>query len=369
MTFGRIRRELRIFRWALLDWRICLASKAVLLLGVAYLFVPIDIIPDRIPVLGHLDELGFVLFGFAGSRRLVPADLVALSYADGTIVGLDEWQNLQFFKRVLCADLSNFFLLQYRGVDGFLITGKNSGTHWLKFMLSCAIAEEFGVAPPSRSSGREADRIIGHPRWLRPARLPWIASSHTIPSIAFAWTWFAGLLPHPPVVVLVRDIEAAMRSNYLKWRECYGGSTADYVRGDPTGRRYVADLWWYMHFYNRWGDVSRSQPNNVLVVRYEDLQAAPASCLRRITAHYGIRLGDQAINAALRYVDRDTIRALLDPSDDEMVVPSDDAVDRVAFTRDDVAFMHKMMRRHLRCHFGYAYPLAGVATGAIERTA
>ena len=356
---------MRIFRWALLDWHTCLASKLVLLLGVAYLFVPIDIIPDRIPVLGHLDELCFVLFGFAGSRRLVPAGLVALSYADGTIVGPDEWQNLQFFKRVLCADLSNFFLLQYRGVDGFLITGKNSGTHWLKLMLSCAIAEEFGVASPSRSSGREADRIIGHPRWPRPARVPWIGSSHTIPSIAFAWTWFTGLLPHPPVVVLVRDIEAAMRSNYLKWRERYGGSTADYVRGDPSGRRYVADLWWYMHFFNRWGDVSRSQPGNVLVVRYEDLLAAPASCLQRITEHYGIQLGDHA----LRHVDRDTIRALLDPSDDAMVVPSDDAMDRVAFTRDDAAHIHRMMRRHLRSDFGYAYPLAGVDTRSIEQTA
>ncbi len=360
---------MRIYRWALLDWRTCLASKLVLLLGVAYLFVPIDIIPDRIPVLGHLDELCFVLFGFAGSRRLVPAGLVALSYTDGTIVGPDEWQNLQFFKRVLCADLSNFFLLQYRGVDGFLITGKNSGTHWLKLMLSCAIAEEFGVAPPSLSSGREADRIIGHPRWPRPARVPWIGSSHTIPSIAFTWTWFTGLLPHPPVVVLVRDIEAAMRSNYLKWRERYGGSTADYVRGDPSGRRYVADLWWYMHFFNRWGDVSRSQPGNVLVVRYEDLLAAPASCLQRITEHYGILLGDHAMPPRFatstatpsgRCSTRRTTQWSCRPTM---------RWTGCAFTRDDAAHIHRMMRRHLRSDFGYAYPLAGVDTRSIEQTA
>ena len=63
---------------------------------------------------------------------------------------------LQFVVRVLCADLANFFLLQFRSVDGFLITGKNSGTHWLKLMLSCAIAEEFGVRVAiSVSSGRD----------------------------------------------------------------------------------------------------------------------------------------------------------------------------------------------------------------------
>ena len=88
-------------------------------------------------------------------------------------------------------------------------------------------------------------------------------------------------------------------------------------------------------------------------------------CLQRITEHYGIRLGDHA----LRHVDRDTIRALLDPSDDAMVVPSDDAMDRVAFTRDDAAHIHRMMRRHLRSDFGYAYPLAGVDTRSIEQTA
>ena len=98
---------------------------------------------------------------------------------------------MQFAERVFCADLANFFLLQYRGVDGFLITGKNSGTHWLKFMLSCAIAEEYRVPPPQRSSGKAADEIIGHPRWPRRYRhLPWIGSSHTIPSIAFALPWF-----------------------------------------------------------------------------------------------------------------------------------------------------------------------------------
>src|SRR5262249_19067620 len=157
----------------------------------------------------------------------------------------DAWQSMQFLVRVLRADLANFFLLHYRHVDGFLITSKNSGTHWLKFMLSCAIAAEYDVQPPSHTSGREADKIIAHPKWPRHAQLPWIGSSHTIPSMAFAWTWLTRLLPHPPVVVLVRDIEAAMRSHYLKWH--YSGSIEEYVRGDPSGVRYRADLWWYVH--------------------------------------------------------------------------------------------------------------------------
>ena len=52
-----------------------------------------------------------------------------------------------------------------------------------------------------------------------------------------------------------------------------------------------------------------------------------------------------------------------------MVVPSDDAMDRAWLSRrDDAALIHRMMRRHLRCDFGYAYPLAGVDTRSIEQT-
>lgn len=269
------------------------------------------------------------------------------------------WQRFQFLVRILQADVSNFFLLQYRDVDGFLITGKNSGTHWLKFMLSCAIAEQYGVPPPLLSSGREADRIIGHPRWPQRARVPRIGSSHTIPSIAFTWSWLTWLLPHPPVVVLVRDIEQAMRSNFVKWRKRYGASQAEYAHGDPLGRRYVADIWWYMHFFNRWGDVARAQPNNVLVVRYEDLRASPAKWLRLIAAHYGIQLSQRAIAMALRYVDRAAIRERLDPSDTEVVVPADDAGDVAGFAPEEAAFMRMAMRSCLRWDFGYGYARSG----------
>ncbi len=47
-----------------------LAPKAVLAAGVSYLFLPIDLIPDRLPWIGHLDEMGFLLLGFAGGLLL-----------------------------------------------------------------------------------------------------------------------------------------------------------------------------------------------------------------------------------------------------------------------------------------------------------
>ena len=47
-----------------------LAPKAVLAAGISYLFVPIDLIPDRLPWVGHLDEIGFLLLGLAGGLLL-----------------------------------------------------------------------------------------------------------------------------------------------------------------------------------------------------------------------------------------------------------------------------------------------------------
>ena len=226
-------------------------------------------------------------------------------------------------------------------------------------MLSHAIAEQYGVAPPTRSSGGESDRIIGNPRWPRNRQVPWIGSSHTIPSIAFAWRWFNWLLPHPPVVVLVRDINAAMQSNYIKWRDRYGGTISAYVRGDPNGRRYVADIWWYMHFFNRWGKLARAQGDNVLVVRYEELLTAPAQWLRRIASHYNITLEEPAITAALQHVDRDAIRERLDPGDEAIVVPSSGIAAALSFVPEDIAFIRVAMQRHLRWDFGYGYTLPG----------
>jgi uncharacterized membrane protein YkvA (DUF1232 family) len=54
----------------------CLWSKLVLALGIAYSFGPIDLIPDRIPYYGHLDEAGFIIAGLIIARLLVPAGQV-----------------------------------------------------------------------------------------------------------------------------------------------------------------------------------------------------------------------------------------------------------------------------------------------------
>jgi len=44
---------------------------------VAYAFSPIDLIPDPIPILGHLDDLVLVPLGILAGRRLIPEVVLA----------------------------------------------------------------------------------------------------------------------------------------------------------------------------------------------------------------------------------------------------------------------------------------------------
>ena len=53
-----------------------LLPKIVLIAGFSYLFIPIDLIPDKTPYIGHLDEFGFIMTGILLSRSL---SIIALS--------------------------------------------------------------------------------------------------------------------------------------------------------------------------------------------------------------------------------------------------------------------------------------------------
>lgn len=341
-------------------------SKLAFVAGLAYSYGWIDLIPNRLPYVGHLDEIGFALTGLMLARLMAPATLLEPGHSLAGAAPRPFGEHLRFTIRVLRADLANFFLFQHRDVHAFLITGKNSGTHWVKFMLSVAIAEQFGVAAPFYASGPAGDAIIGHPRWpsAHPG-LPRIGSSHTIPSRAFAWR--TRLLDHPPVVVFVRDIRQAMLSNFVKWQQHYGGTLADYVRGDPLGRRHVADVWWYVHFFNRWGDVARARPHNTLIVRYEDLQACPRYWLERIASHLRVPLDEAALAAGLRFTSREALQSRLDPTHAETIIPAVGARSAVRFSEADEHAFAAILSRHLRHRLGYDYPVRSAGRHAQER--
>jgi hypothetical protein len=117
MPLRAITIELRILIAGLLDWRSCLLSKLVVLLGISYLFVPLDLIPDRIPIIGHFDEIGFVIGGFVGSRYLIPKptedryldlwhEQLKASLRPGA------WQRVQYLVRIIQAPATTDQIIQ-----------------------------------------------------------------------------------------------------------------------------------------------------------------------------------------------------------------------------------------------------------------
>lgn len=77
-TIGKnFERELRVYRLVLRDERTPRLPKFLLGLAVGYALLPFDLIPDFLPVVGHLDDVIIipVLVGLA--LRRVPAAVVA----------------------------------------------------------------------------------------------------------------------------------------------------------------------------------------------------------------------------------------------------------------------------------------------------
>ena len=62
---------------ALRDDRTPWYAKAWLVLVLAHLFSPIDLIPDFIPILGQIDDLLITPLGFVLAVHMIPAEVIA----------------------------------------------------------------------------------------------------------------------------------------------------------------------------------------------------------------------------------------------------------------------------------------------------
>jgi len=69
--------EVRALALAIRDPRVPRSARFVAVLVIAYALSPIDLIPDFIPVIGHLDDLLIVPLGVALVIRLIPAEVMA----------------------------------------------------------------------------------------------------------------------------------------------------------------------------------------------------------------------------------------------------------------------------------------------------
>ncbi len=88
--FLKFKRELLLYRNILADPRTPRVTKILLGSAVAYAITPVDLIPDFIPVIGHLDDAIIVPALVYLALKTIPRSLLeehrrALDYHDGTL--------------------------------------------------------------------------------------------------------------------------------------------------------------------------------------------------------------------------------------------------------------------------------------------
>jgi uncharacterized membrane protein YkvA (DUF1232 family) len=78
--------EARLALRLLREPRVPRLIKGLPLVALGYLFVPIDVLPDFVPLLGQIDDLGLLLLVLQVFRRVCPSDAVAF-HRDAIVQG------------------------------------------------------------------------------------------------------------------------------------------------------------------------------------------------------------------------------------------------------------------------------------------
>jgi len=250
-------------------------------------------------------------------------------------------------------ELSNYALMRLRHCDGAILSMHQSGTHWLKFMLASAIAEHYAIPPPRYN---HANDIIGGPRDVcQYDQIPQLKSSHTVVPLLLNNPLAVNWITFPPVVLLIRDMRASLVSNYNKWQTRYAVSFSEYLRGDPSGRRFNSDIWWCFRFLNAWGRMASLTPRRIHIIRYETLIAAPHEALEQIARHFGLPLAQSSIDTAVGAASKPAMAERSDPSRPPGEINLGDTDALRVYSTADREFVRSRCDRFLRNDFGYDY--------------
>ena len=261
--------------------------------------------------------------------------------------------NYKYRYHTLRRDCINFSLLAHRDFDSMLITMHQSGTHWLKYMLTLSLVKKLGIDRPEYI---QDDMFFGNPSSYQcNYEISRIASAHSIPNLLLGSKLLNKVLHFPRYIILVRDMRASLVSNYEKWKhddEYTDFST--FLRGNETGEKFNSDIWWCMHFYNAWGRVLKNIPDTTIFIRYEDLAANTFHTLKNISTFLKLDLSDEHLQHGISEASKNKMQKINDPT--ALTVVRDDKRNPIDwFSETDKQFFIKACKDHLKYDFGYNF--------------
>ena len=258
---------------------------------------------------------------------------------------------LRHWARSLNRGLFKLEMLGNRHFDGVVVNMQQAGEHWTRYMLSLILAKLHDLPPPSHL---EDVSIVGRPIY---PQIPQILIIHgTIPHYLFRSRTFFRLLHLPRHLILVRDIRDTLVAHYEKRKDRYNVDFSTYLRGDPRGTTYRPNIWTRIRFLNGWGAVAERQPENVAVLKYEDIVADTRGRLAQVCDHFNIDgvtpdLLDEVVAAASKA----EMRKLPNPKGKLFVIRTDPRPTDEWYSDEDRRFVAEVCRRHLKYTFGYRY--------------
>lgn len=261
--------------------------------------------------------------------------------------------NYKYKYHALRREYINLSLLVHRDFDSMLITMHQSGTHWLKYMLTLALVEKLGI---DRPEFMQDDMFFGNPSSYQcNYEISRIASAHSIPHLLLGSKLLNNILRFPRYVVLVRDMRASLVSNFEKWKDhAEYTDFSTFIRGDEKGKKFNSDIWWCIHFYNAWGRVLTNIPDTTMFIRYEDLTANTFSTLKNISAFLELELNDDYLQYGINEASKNKMQKKNDPT--ALTVVRDDKRNPLDwFSEEDKQFFIDACNNHLKYDFGYNF--------------
>lgn len=129
---------------------------------------------------------------------------------------------------------------------------------------------------------------------------------------------------------------------------------SEYVAGDPNGNKYICDVWWYVRFLNRLGEIAQRFPVQTTVLRYEDVQADRVGSLRRICQHFGLNLTSADFESGATVGSKEYMASHQDPTIPDRALRQD-GQGSTQFFASDMALVKSILGRNLKRDFGYDY--------------